>query len=139
MTTDGIIFSRHQYSNVPRQDNHITHNRLDAKMMELLILKTARRFSFIIERLFSITNPHEKWPLVFLVLLHHSMQITGEILLAVGPSNAHSFTASAILEFRVHCLQMPVNYIILVLWWRMIDFVVETAQEINNVLFFYKV
>ncbi|XP_072157193.1 uncharacterized protein [Bemisia tabaci] len=104
---------------------------------ELLILRTARNYKLILQRLFFIEKPRMKWPLVFLIVLHQTLQITGAILFMIGSkASTHSIMAPATLAGKIYALILPSGYIVFAIWWRQIDYVVETLQEVNEILFY---
>ena len=125
-----------------RRTNGIFNGGLDAKLMatnELMIFKTARKFRFILGDISSITNPRIKWPLLFLILLHHITQMTIEILLLIGSKNKHSVVAPAALAREVHCLITPCGYILIAIWWRKKQVFIDIAQEVNEIFLYVQV
>ncbi|XP_018907350.2 uncharacterized protein [Bemisia tabaci] len=102
---------------------------------ELLILRAARNYRLIIESLFFSKKPRIKWPLMLLILFHHVLQITGAILFMIGSkASTHSIMAPATLARKMHGLIAPLSYIFFVLWWRQMDYLEETLQEVNEIL-----
>ncbi|CAH0389708.1 unnamed protein product [Bemisia tabaci] len=117
--------------------NHIGWDTIVMATHELLILRTARNYKLILQRLFFIEKPRMKWPLVFLIVLHQTLQITGAILFMIGSkASTHSIMAPATLAGKIHALILPWGYIVFAIWWRQIDYVVKTLQEVNEILLY---
>lgn len=110
---------------------------LDGKITsdhELLVLKTARQFKFLLGEVYLMTD-RINWPLVPLVLLQHIFQITGGILLLTDATNTRSSMVSAdALARKMHCLIAPVGYTALAISWRKTNMMIEIAEEVNKVL-----
>nr|XP_018898423.1 PREDICTED: uncharacterized protein LOC109031397 [Bemisia tabaci] len=101
---------------------------------ELVVLRTARRYRIVLERLFFITESKIRWILVPLLLLHHTTMILGGILLVVDATAAYSLLIPATLAQKQHCIVVPGCYMTLAVFWQKSRLLIEVAEEVNEAL-----